>query len=289
MDKEKPEWLKSVERVEAQKKCAPNANIDKKKENKISHQEKQDEKPEWLKSVERVEAQRAKPQEAAQEKPVEKNGINTKDVQNLAKAHFNQVTSDIRLSKNSQEVIKAQQEEINRLICSYSPSEKALFYDIYHDQIKDCQTSMTLKTAPNSARPKSMYNVIGLTLILFFGLAFFLSRCGSENNGDTSHSSQNAVVSSEKIYTPAQLRGMIEQGAFPSQGAVSTERVATSFSSCVARVNDVLDSATNQYPRKISVDTSVMYIAKLWTNDSALTFTCSAPDELLVITTAKYK
>ena len=53
MDKEKPEWLKSVERVEAQKKCAPNANIDKKKENKISHQETQDEKPEWLKSVER--------------------------------------------------------------------------------------------------------------------------------------------------------------------------------------------------------------------------------------------
>lgn len=60
MDKEKPEWLKSVERVEAQKKCAPNANIDKKKENKISHQETQDEKPEWLKSVERVEAQRAR-------------------------------------------------------------------------------------------------------------------------------------------------------------------------------------------------------------------------------------
>lgn len=95
-----------------------------------------------------------------------------KTCKNLAKAHFNQVTSDIRLSKNSQEVIKAQQEEINRLICSYSPSEKALFYDIYHDQIKDCQTSMTLKTAPNSARPKSMYNVIGLTLILFLDWHF---------------------------------------------------------------------------------------------------------------------
>ena len=35
-DKEKPEWLKAVERVEAQKKCAPNSNIDKKKENKIT-------------------------------------------------------------------------------------------------------------------------------------------------------------------------------------------------------------------------------------------------------------
>lgn len=289
MDKEKPEWLKSVERVEAQRNCVSNVNINEKKENKISYQETQDEKPEWLKSVERVEAQRAKSQEAAQEEPVERNGINTKAVQILAKVHFNQITSDTRLSKNSQEVIKEQQEEINRLICSYSPSEKAFFYDVYHDQIKDCQASLAVKAAPNGVRPRSMSDVIGLALILLFSLAFFLSRCGSENNRDVSRSSSNVVTSPENTYTPAQLRGMIEQGAFPSQGAVSTERVATSFSSCVARVNDVLSSAANQYPTRISVDTNVMYLAKLWTNDSAMTFTCSAPDELLVITSAKYK
>ena len=289
MDKEKPEWLKSVERVEAQRNCVSNVNINEKKENKISYQETQDEKPEWLKSVERVEAQRAKSQEAAQEEPVERNGINTKDVQILAKVHFNQITSDARLSKNSQEVVKEQQEEINRLICSYSPSEKAFFYDVYYDQIRDCQASMAAKAAPNGVRPRSMSDVIGLALILLFGLAFFLSRCGSENNQDVSRSSSNVVTSPEKTYTPAQLRGMIEQGAFPSQGAVSTERVATSFSSCVARVNDVLSSAANQYPTRISVDTNDMYLAKLWANDSAMTFTCSAPDELLVITSAKYK
>ena len=103
------------------------------------------------------------------------------------------------------------------------------------------------------------------------------------------HADDESITDVKRLKRTAQLRGLIEQGAFPSQGVVSTERVATSFSSCVARVNDVLDSATNQYPRKISVDTSVMYVAKLWTNDSAMTFTCSAPDELLVITSAKYK
>lgn len=70
MDKEKPEWLKSVERVEAQKvrsQCQY-----RQEKNKISHQEKQDEKPEWLKSVERVEAQglslRSRPRKACRKK-----------------------------------------------------------------------------------------------------------------------------------------------------------------------------------------------------------------------------
>ncbi|ARN74892.1 hypothetical protein [Oceanicoccus sagamiensis] len=92
-----------------------------------------------------------------------------------------------------------------------------------------------------------------------------------------------------KSYTPSQLRSMVNSGDYPDQGGVSTETQSISFSACVTKVKGVLSSVSGQYPYKIIVNTNVLYTSKLWTNDAAMTLSCSSLDRKLVITTAKYK
>lgn len=91
-----------------------------------------------------------------------------------------------------------------------------------------------------------------------------------------------------KIYTPAQLRQMVNAGNPPKQGSPSTQMQSMSFSSCASKVNGIVASVSGQYPAKIIVNTSTMQMAKVWTNDAAMTLTCSGPDRTLVITMAKY-
>ena len=91
-----------------------------------------------------------------------------------------------------------------------------------------------------------------------------------------------------KNYTPAQLQKMVNAGNPPKQGSPSTQKQSMSFSSCVSKVSSIVASVRPQYPAKIIVNTSIMHMAKVWTNDAAMTLTCSGPDQRLVITTAKY-
>jgi hypothetical protein len=91
-----------------------------------------------------------------------------------------------------------------------------------------------------------------------------------------------------KTYTPQQLRKMVNSGKPPKQGSPTTQTQAMSFGSCVAKVNSVVDSVKDQYPAKIIVQTKIMHMAKVWTNDGAMTLSCSQPDSKLVITNAKY-
>ena len=92
----------------------------------------------------------------------------------------------------------------------------------------------------------------------------------------------------EKTYTPAQLRQMVGSGKPPKQGKPMTQRESMSFSSCVAKVDAIVTSVRDNYPAEVVVKTSVMHLAKLWTNDAAMTLTCSATDRLLIITASKY-
>jgi hypothetical protein len=91
-----------------------------------------------------------------------------------------------------------------------------------------------------------------------------------------------------KTYTPEQLRKMVDSGKPPKQGSPSTQKQAISFPACVAKVNAVVDSVKAQYPAKIIVETKILHMAKVWTNDGAMTLSCSQPDGKLVITNARY-
>ncbi len=91
-----------------------------------------------------------------------------------------------------------------------------------------------------------------------------------------------------KTYTPQQLRKMVNSGNPPKQGSPTTQTQTMSFGACVAKVNAVVDSVKAQYPAKIIVQTKILHMAKVWTNDGAMTLSCSQPDGKLVITNAKY-
>jgi hypothetical protein len=95
-------------------------------------------------------------------------------------------------------------------------------------------------------------------------------------------------VLSAQTYTPGELRRMISSGNYPAQGSVSKETEAISFTACVSKVKGVVSSVSGQYPANVIVNTGIMYIAKVWTNDAALTLSCSNPDSRLIITIAKY-
>jgi hypothetical protein len=95
-------------------------------------------------------------------------------------------------------------------------------------------------------------------------------------------------VHAAKTYTPQQLRKMVESGNLPKQGSPTTQTQSIPFPSCVAKVSDVIESVKAQYPTKIIVQTKVLHMAKVWTNDGAMTLSCSQPDGKLVITNAKY-
>ncbi|MBK7519241.1 MAG: hypothetical protein IPI75_03660 [Gammaproteobacteria bacterium] len=98
----------------------------------------------------------------------------------------------------------------------------------------------------------------------------------------------SAPAHAAKTYTPAQLRQMVNAGNPPNQGSPTTQKQSMSFSSCVSKVDGIVASVRGQYPAKTIVNTSILHMAKVWTNDAAMTLTCSGPDRTLVITTAKY-
>jgi len=92
----------------------------------------------------------------------------------------------------------------------------------------------------------------------------------------------------EKTYTPAQLRQMVGSGKPPKQGPVTSQKVELPFDACVAKVKSSAAAVSENYPVQPIVDTSVLVTVKVWTNDAAMTLSCSKPDGLMLVTTAKY-
>jgi hypothetical protein len=92
-----------------------------------------------------------------------------------------------------------------------------------------------------------------------------------------------------KEYTPEQLRSMVNSGNPPKQGQVKTASSPMSFYACVAKIEAMVDSVSGDYPTRTIVNTNILRTEKIWTNDSAMTFSCSALDNKSVITTAAYQ
>jgi len=95
-------------------------------------------------------------------------------------------------------------------------------------------------------------------------------------------------VFAAQTYTPRELQKMVGAGNYPAQGGTSTQTKDMRFPTCISTVNNVISSISGEYPTEIIANTAIMYLVKLWTNDSAMTLTCSKPDKKLVITSASY-
>jgi len=90
-----------------------------------------------------------------------------------------------------------------------------------------------------------------------------------------------------KSYTKAELQKMTATGKYPSQGTVSTESKQASLAACSATI-DSITSSLSGYPAETIVNTRIMRMVKIWTNDGVVSVTCSGPDNKMVITKAPY-
>jgi hypothetical protein len=96
------------------------------------------------------------------------------------------------------------------------------------------------------------------------------------------------ISQGKKTYTPAQLRNMVQGGNYPKQGTPKVETVEMNFVTCLLRVEAIMDAAKPNYPTATVVNTQIMHLSKAWTNDGAVTATCSAADNKLIVTVAPY-
>lgn len=98
-----------------------------------------------------------------------------------------------------------------------------------------------------------------------------------------------AAASAQVTYTKEQLAEMEKKGTAPEQGDVrNTQSRPMEYAACRAAVAQIVD-AVGDYPKTVAADTALMYMVKIWTNNGAVTATCSQPDRTLVITEAAYK
>lgn len=93
-----------------------------------------------------------------------------------------------------------------------------------------------------------------------------------------------------KTYTPSELNRMVDNGQYPEQGPVSTtETKSILFSDCILAVEDIMSQIRDFYPVETIVNTGLIYMVKAWTNDGAITATCSKSDKKMVLTVAPYR
>lgn len=97
-------------------------------------------------------------------------------------------------------------------------------------------------------------------------------------------------VAASTTYTKEQLNSMAASGSYPEQESpVTKSSELVSFDKCRQDTRSVYSQLSGNYPAKEVVNTGVLYMVKLWTNDGAITVTCSEPDGKKVVTQADYK
>jgi len=96
------------------------------------------------------------------------------------------------------------------------------------------------------------------------------------------------IPSYAKTYTGTQLRAMIKKNNYPDQGPSQTQTQEISYSKCKEVVLQTVRQMGGAIPSETIADTSIVYSKKLWNNDSAMLFTCSAPDNKLTIVISPY-
>lgn len=121
------------------------------------------------------------------------------------------------------------------------------------------------------------------SLVVGLGAAALLVYCTTRVIDPKENDSPSA-----KTYSPSQLKQMINSGKYPPQETATTRTSQADFASCVANMTQVVAAVGNDYPNEIIVDTAVLKTHKVWANDAAITVSCSAPDQKMLITSAKY-
>lgn len=96
------------------------------------------------------------------------------------------------------------------------------------------------------------------------------------------------LVMAAKTYTPSQLHRMVDAGHPPKQGKVTTKTMTMRYAACIENITTTLQAIGASYPSKPVVVSDQMTMLKLWTNDAAMTLSCSASDQKMVITQAPY-
>ena len=93
----------------------------------------------------------------------------------------------------------------------------------------------------------------------------------------------------QKTYTPSQLNRMGNSGQYPSQGPVNnTQTQSMTFDACKANAERVMSQIRGSYPVRTVVDTGILYTVKAWTNNGAITVSCSELDREMILTQASY-
>ncbi|MFC3394209.1 hypothetical protein [Brenneria rubrifaciens] len=100
----------------------------------------------------------------------------------------------------------------------------------------------------------------------------------------------SGVSDAATTYTKEQLNDMASSGTYPEQEAAITKSAETmSFEQCKSGALSMYSQVAANYPARVVVDTGLLYMVKLWTNDGAITVSCSDPDKKRVITQANYQ
>ncbi len=100
--------------------------------------------------------------------------------------------------------------------------------------------------------------------------------------------SANTLASS--TYTKDQLNSMDAMGQYPEQESPVTKSVESiSFEDCKLNASSAYNQVQGSYPAKEIVDTNMLYIVKIWTNDGVVMVSCSQPDNKKVVTQSSYK
>lgn len=97
-------------------------------------------------------------------------------------------------------------------------------------------------------------------------------------------------ASASTTYTKEQLNSMDASGQYPEQEFPVTKSVeAVDFDSCKENAHSIYSQVSGSYPAKEIVNTGVLYVVKLWTNDGAIIVSCSKPDGKKIVTQSSYK
>ncbi|CNK70210.1 Uncharacterised protein [Yersinia mollaretii] len=91
-------------------------------------------------------------------------------------------------------------------------------------------------------------------------------------------------------YTKEQLNSMDASGQYPEQESPVTKSVEIAdFESCKQNAYSIYSQVSGSYPAKEIVNTNILYVVKVWTNDGVITVSCSEPDGKKVVTQSGYK
>lgn len=97
-------------------------------------------------------------------------------------------------------------------------------------------------------------------------------------------------ASASTTYTKEQLNSMDDSGQYPEQESPVTKSVEyVDFDTCKDNARGVYNQVVGNYPAKEVVDSGVLYVVKVWTNDGAILVSCSEPDGKKVVTQSAYK